>query len=228
MRKFDSIIDLRNAFANRLGIVAYFPADDDDKDKGDSGDDDKDKQNDDDLDDDGGDGGDDDDVEKLKKDHQDKKLAQENARRRRENRELTAELQALKDEKKSETQLLKDQADRVPELEATVSDLRIENAILIAADQYEVNDREVLSLLITKNKSVKVEDGEVVGLDEAIKEIKKTKPKLFGKPDDDKGKEKAKESGTNGASGRATNENKDNGDGPNIAELQKKFPALRR
>lgn len=226
--KFENVIDLRNAFAFKFGI-AYAPEDE--------GGDNQDDEN---LDDDnenegGGDNKDNKDNKESdsKKSDDDKKknyqLQQEAKRYRLELREAQNKLKEIEDKDKSEVERLSEQVSEIPKILSVNDELRLENAFLKACQNIDVNDVELVQLLVSRRPEVKIEDNEVVGMEEALEEIKKSKPLLFGsaeKEDDKNGNKENAGSGTNGASGSVTNRKKQSG--PDMDELRKRYPALRK
>lgn len=102
----------------------------------------------------------------LEKDEDERKKAQ------------MSELERLQAERDEEAKKATDLESKLAELAAARDNDRIENAVLAAAKE-AVDPEAVLTFL--DRAAVKIEDGKVVGVDEAVAALKEKKPYLFAK-----------------------------------------------
>ena len=230
--KAADLFDLRSAFAPILNVAAMPEGDDDDDDDADKGGSDGGDNN-----DDAGSSGADADKDDVK-DPDKKKLSQEAAKHRNAAKAekaradaAEARLKEIEDKDKSEVERLTGEVDTLKaeneSLKASLNETKIENEFVLKyANKFA--DPEVARLFLEKKfgkeDGITVDDdGEVVGMKEAVEALLKEKPKWAkGADDDDDGSSQQNTQ----PSGRQTN-GKTKKDGLNSEALAKKFPALR-
>jgi len=159
-----------------------------------------------------------------------KKLSDENAKHRNDLKKANKELEDLRKFKeeaenatKTETEKLQGENKKLTEanekLQAQVDRLTIENAFALNHAAKFRDGEAALALL--DRKEIKLEDGEVTGMDGAVDALLKAKPYLAASDDGDEGPE-----GEGNPSGRQHNGKKGSKKEADRAALAKKFPAL--
>ena len=225
--------DLRRAFDDAINRAFDEGDDEGDDDDGDEGDDDGD--DDDTGDDDEGDkGGDDKDKDKpTRPERQAAKYRVERNKAREENKTLQARIDELEAKIEGNEDKVRERKEREKEeaLNSTVS--RADQALFRAAFaevQLEVGkfaDPEYVQWLLEKDDSVEIDDGEVVGLSEAVEKLVKDKPELIAgsKKSTKKDDEDDDEDEDKPPSGAPRNKKKKKS-GLDKEGMARKFPAL--
>lgn len=240
-----------------LPIINGGDGDDDGDDTGGAGGDDDDDSDSDD-DDDGDDDGDDKSSksksasasEKQRLSAEAKKYRlQKNAQKERadkaEQRVKELEGATLKDDEKKDAYIkeLEDKLKASADRDSKLNTLTMKDALRTAADEAKVHfdDSEEAMLIIMNKKKysdlIEIDDdGEVTGMDEAVKALAKDKPRMLitasgdDEDDDDDGDKPNNGNGASGARKSASKSfgGKKKGGGIDRAALEAKFPALRR
>lgn len=177
--------------------------------------------------DDGDEGGEGKESGKSSQERRDERARERANRLESENANLLKRLKEFEDANKSEIQKAQDDLAAEQKVNQELSDRlqqsRIENAFL-ADNTFDWHESRVaLRLLDLSDVDIK-DNGEVVGLAEAIKDLAESHPYLLkakNKDDADKGKK-------NGPSGGSTNNSGGGGKEPTREQMAAKYPALRR
>lgn len=162
---------------------------------------------------------------------QDKKLTEENARRRTENKslrttvaELTTKLKEFTDKDKGDlekaSESVQELTTRTEKAEQKAAELALQNAFL-ADNSFKWRNPKAALRLVDLSKVEIDDDGEVTGLNDALKALAKSDPYLLNAGDEDD------EDEPKGPAGQAPKTKKPKGT-PERDKLLSKYPALRR
>lgn len=223
--------DLREAFAKALS-----PAGRPDDDEGDEGEDD---EGDDDADEGDDDAGDDRDVKDPEKQRLSREAAKHRTRAKEEKAkrlELEKRLRDLedKDNDDEKQKLERDLGEATTKLEDATNDRN--EAIMRAAlaeaqlEHGRFKDPEYIDFLLRREDDIEVdEDGDVIGLEDWVKDLAKKKPALFVSnkdDDDDEGEDEDEDEGQRSKNDSGRPKKKKKGGSLNDDALKSKFPAL--